>query len=195
MKKIIYFVLAGCLWSGPTWAQSSGRGGGSGAAGSAGNFTIGLGPIGNAYLTSRRPEMNPGIGAIIYFDYRWSPELSTTASVMMLDASGDGRDGGENHILFLGIPTFDIKYYWITNPSRWDPFASVGIGYYVLTHGSGGRGIASGMGAQIGAGFDYYITSRVSLGLDGQFRSLALLGSGATGTFPLSFDGRFGFHF
>ena len=162
---------------------------------SAGNYTIGLGPVGNMYLTSRRPEMDPGVGALVYFDYRWSPELSTTTTIMLLAQDGAGRDAGQNSIVFLGIPTFDVKYYFVTNPSRWDPFALAGVGYYVVTHGSRGGGIASGMGAQLGTGFDYFLTSRFSLGLTSYFRSVALLGSGSTGNFPFSLDGRLGFHF
>lgn len=188
MKKI-GIVLALVLTSSISFAQSSGK------TQSAGNFTIGLGPIGNFYLTDRRPEMSPGIGALVYFDYRWSPELSTTATVTMLTQDGKDRDNGQNNIIFMGIPTFDIKYYFITNPSRWDPFALVGVGYYVVTHGSQGRGLASGLGAQIGGGADYFLTSRLSLGLTAAFRSIGLLGNGSTGNFPLSLDGRLGFHF
>lgn len=162
---------------------------------SAGNYTVGIGPVGNFYLTSRSPEMNPGVGALVYFDYRWAPELSTTATVMMLAQDGTGREGGQNSIVFLGIPTFDIKYFFITNPSRWDPYALVGVGYYAVTHGSRNQGVASGMGAQLGGGFDYYLTSRLSLGLNAYFRSIGLLGNGSTGNFPISLDGRFGFHF
>lgn len=164
-------------------------------AGSAGNFTIGVGPIGNFYLTDRRPEMSPGVGALIYFDYRWSPELSTQTSIFVTDQGGDGRDAGEDHIIFMGIPAFDIKYFFVTNPSRWDPYALVGIGYYVLTNGQAGRGMASGLGAQLGAGADYYVSAKISLGVSAVFRSIAMLGNGATGTFPLSLAGHFGFHF
>lgn len=190
MKKV-FFVLAVffCLAS-PAFADSN-----SGRAASAGNFTIGLGPIGNFYFTNRRPEMSPGVGALVYFDYRWSPELSTTTSIMMVAQNGKDRDGGETNIIFLGLPTFDVKYYFITNPSRLDPYANVGVGYYALTAGSRGRGVASGLGAQIGGGVDYFITSRFSAGLQAAFRSIAMLGSGATGTFPLSLMGTFGFHF
>lgn len=164
-------------------------------AGNAGNFTIGLGPIGNYYLTNRRPEMNMGIGANIFFDYRWSPELSTTTSIQMLVQSGKDRDAGENNIILMGIPTFDINYYFITNPSRWDPYASVGVGFYVLTNGSRGRGLASGLGAQLGGGVNYYVSTKVSVGAQAQFRSIAMLGGGATGSFPLSLLGRVGYHF
>lgn len=190
MKKVIFICVV--LLPGLLHAQSSASGG---SGHSAGNYAVGIGPAGNLYVTDRRPELDPGIGALVYFDYRWSPDLSTTATVMMLTQDGDDRDAGQNNIIFMGIPTFDIKYYWINNPSRWDPFASIGVGYYVVTHGSAGRGIASGMGAQVGVGFDYYITSRLSFGISGAFRSIALLGSGSSGSFPLSFDGRFGFHF
>ena len=192
MKNFSYlFVLIFVLCSTPALAEKS-QGGNVNASG---NYTIGLGPVGNIYLTSRRPELSPGIGALVYFDYRWSPELSTTATIMMLVQNGKNADVGENNDVFMALPTFDVKYYFITNPSRWDPFAAVGIGYYALTAGGRGRGVASGLGAQAGVGFDYYITRKVSLGTAAYFRSIALLGGGSTGNFPLSLLGNFGFHF
>lgn len=193
MKKIAFLLfLFSFGMNGMVFGQASSS---QNQASSAGNFTIGLGPIGHFYLTDRRPEMSPGVGAIIYFDYRWSPELSTTTTVMMLVSDGKDQDSGQSNIIFMGIPTFDIKYYFLRNPSRWDPFASVGIGYYVLTNGSVGRGTASGLGAQLGVGTNYYISSKFSVGLAGQFRSVAMLGNGATGTFPISFSGLVGYHF
>lgn len=193
MKKFSVPILVFGLLSSvltPAFAAKSDGGGHS-----AGNYTIGLGPIGNIYLTDRRPEMSPGIGALIYFDYRWSPELSTTATVMMLVQNGKDADNGENNIVFMGLPTFDIKYYFVTEPSHWDPYAAVGIGYYALTSGSRGSGVASGLGAQAGVGFDYYLSRKISVGTAAYFRSAALLGGGSTGTFPLSFLGNLGFHF
>ena len=133
--------------------------------------------------------------AQIYFDYRWSPELSTTATVQMLNQNGSGADKGENNIVFIGIPTFDIKYYFIRTPSQLDPYASIGIGYFVVTNGQKDRGWAHGLGAQLGGGIDYYITSKFSVGVAAQFRSVALLRNGATGTFPVSLLGQAGFHF
>ncbi|MDP2599703.1 MAG: OmpW family outer membrane protein [Deltaproteobacteria bacterium] len=193
MKKFFAFLAVFGLQSsvfGPVFAAKS-----DGGAHSAGNYTIGIGPIGNVYVTDRRPEMSPGVGALVYFDYRWSPELSTTASVMMLVQDGTDADRGENNIVFMGLPTFDLKYYFITNPSRWDPYAAVGIGYYILTAGSRGRGVASGLGAQAGVGLDYYLSRKLSIGTAAYFRSAALLGGGSTGNFPLSFLGNVGFHF
>lgn len=193
MKK--FFLVAALLVSVGAWANGASEGSSKKYAGNAGNFTIGLGPVGNFYFTNRRPEMNAGVGAHIYFDYRWSPELSTTASIEMLVQNGKDRDAGENNIVFMGIPTFDINYYFLTNPSRWDPYASVGVGYYVLTNGSRTRGMSSGVGAQIGGGVHYYISTKLSAGVAAQFRSIAMLGGGATGTFPLSLLGKIGYHF
>ncbi|OGQ04120.1 MAG: hypothetical protein A3F82_07245 [Deltaproteobacteria bacterium RIFCSPLOWO2_12_FULL_44_12] len=191
MRKIALLgFVALLLLAGEVFAQEK-----SNPVNAAGNFTIGIGPIGNIYLTDRRPDLSPGIGALVYFDYRWSPELSTTATVMMLVQGGTGADRGENNVVFLGIPTFDVKYYFMKNPSHWDPYAAVGVGYYAVTAGSRNRGVASGLGAQIGGGLDYYLTSKISLGVATTFRSVALLGSGSTGSFPLSFLGNFGFHF
>ncbi|MDO8528247.1 MAG: OmpW family outer membrane protein [Deltaproteobacteria bacterium] len=190
-KKMWLAVLLVCMTALPAIAaQKKSTGGGA-----AGNYTIGMGPIGNFYLTDHHPEMSPGIGAIFYFDYRWAPELSTTTSVMMLMQNGTGSDKGENNIAFLGLPTFDVKYYFVTNPSRWDPYAAVGIGYYAVTAGARGRGFSSGLGAQVGIGFDYYITKRISLGVSDYFRSVAMLGGGSTGLFAQSISGNFGFHF
>ncbi len=191
MKKILFLLFVFSFFTTPLLAQKSKLG----TTHAQGNYTIGLGPIGNFYLIHRRPDLSPGIGALVFFDYRWAPELSTTATVMMLVQNGRGVDGGENNVIFMGLPTFDIKYYFVTEPSRWDPYAAVGIGYYVVTAGSRGRGVASGLGAQAGVGTDYYLTSKISLGLASTFRSAALLGGGSTGTFPLSFLGNFGFHF
>ena len=192
MKKLFLIVLILGLVAVNSAMAEGAKGGG---AHSAGNYTIGIGPIGNVYVTDRRPEMSPGVGAVVYFDYRWSPELSTTASVMMLVQDGTDADRGENNIVYMGIPTFDLKYYFITNPSRWDPYAAAGIGYYVLTSGSRGRGVASGLGAQAGVGFDYYLSRKLSIGTAAYFRSVALMGGGATSNFPLSFLGNVGFHF
>lgn len=184
MKKLF---IAFCLFALPVQAEK--------AINSAGNFSVGMGPIGNLYLTDRHPEMDPGIGATFYFDYRWSTDLSTTTSVMMLDQDGTDSDKGQNSIVFIGIPTFDVKYYWINNPSRWDPYVSIGLGYYVVTHARRGAGMASAMGAQTGVGFDYYLSERLSFGIDTSWRWIALLGNGATGSYPLSLRGNIGFHF
>jgi len=112
MKKLFLIVLILGLVAVNSAMAEGAKGGG---AHSAGNYTIGIGPIGNVYVTDRRPEMSPGVGAVVYFDYRWSPELSTTASVMMLVQDGTDADRGENNIVYMGIPTFDLKYYFITN--------------------------------------------------------------------------------
>ncbi|MDO8493991.1 MAG: OmpW family outer membrane protein [Deltaproteobacteria bacterium] len=183
-----FFVLTVLLIAPQAFAKS-------GNVNSAGNFTVGMGPSGAIFMTDRHPELDPGLGAHVYFDYRWSPDISTTTTVEMMVQDGTDTDQGQTSIVYIAIPSVDVKYYWVTNPSRWDPYVSAGIGYYVLTHGSRGRGVSSGIGAQIGIGFDYYLTTRFSFGVDSQLRSVALLGGGGTGNFPLAFRGNLGFHF
>ena len=98
------------------------------AASGGGNFTIGVGPIGNLFIFDSRPELDPGIGGFVYFDYRWSPQLSTTVTVLVANQDGTGPDNGDNDIILFGLPTFDIKYYFLTRASKWDPYAQMGVG-------------------------------------------------------------------
>lgn len=194
MRKIIVLVTCGIISTTAFAAKTESSGGYSKVA-NAGNYTIGFGPVGNFFVTRHRPELSPGIGAVIYFDYRWSPQISTTASIMMTNQSGKNRDVGENNVIFLGIPSFDVKYYFITEPSRLDPYVSGGIGFYVLTSGSRNGGLATGLGAQLGTGIDYYLSSKLSIGVATQFHSIGMFGGGTTGSFPISMMGNLGFHF
>src|SRR3989338_7528316 len=122
-----------------------------------GNFAIGGGPVGNLFVVDSRPEMTPGVGGHVYFDYRWSPQLSTTITILVTTEDGTGPDRADKGIEFLGMPSFDIKYYFINRPSRWDPYIHTGIGWYVVTEGSvNNRTISICLGANLGVGFDYY---------------------------------------
>jgi outer membrane protein W len=100
----------------------------------------------------------------------------------------------------MGIPTFDIKYYFL-GESRWDPYALMGFGLYYMTEGSVNNGTkAFGIGANLGIGCDYFITERFSVGLGATFRAIAFIESisGAhTGSsiFPFTAYGNFGYHF
>ena len=187
MKKIRWVVLASTLLcSLPTWAGS-------------GNFTVGAGAVGNLFMVDTRPEMDPGVGGFAYLDYRWSPQLSTTFSVIVTTENGTGPDKGDDSIQFLGIPTFDIKYYFISHTSRWDPYVHTGVGFYTITEGSKNNGtLAMGIGANLGTGVDYYLNDTWSLGLDATYRSIGLLdsfGGPGTAVFPLSLSGQVGYHF
>lgn len=187
MKKIILFAAMLGLFSVPTAQAGSG------------NFAVGFGPVGNLFIIDSHPELDPGIGGVVLFDYRWSPELSTTVSVMIGTQNGTGASKGDNDIFFFAFPTFDIKYYLLTKASKWDPYFNVGVGMYALTEGNvSNKSSGIGLGADVGGGFDYYLTDKLTLGGSIAYRSLGLVqGSNGPGTgiFPLSLTGTIAYHF
>lgn len=166
-----------------------------------GNYSVGLGPVGNVYVVDANPELDPGIGGYLYFDYRWSPQFSTQLGVNVTTQDGTGISNGDNSILFLGIPTFDLKFYVLSDPSRWDPYALMGVGVYAVTEGSNSNGTAAvGVGADIGLGTDFYITESLSVGAQFVFRSIGLIKStsgsnNGTALFPFSMMGNVAYHF
>ncbi len=174
----------------------------AGAEGNAaGNFTVGIGPAGNVYVVDSSPELDPGIGGYLFFDYRWSPQFSTQVSVLVTTQDGTGISDGDGGIEFLGIPTFDLKFYLFSEPSRWDPYGLIGLGVYAVTEGSQNNGTwAVGVGADIGLGTDFYLTEKWSLGLQFIFRSIGLIDStsgsnNGTALFPFSMLGNVAYHF
>lgn len=164
-------------------------------------FTIGLGPVGNVYLVDTIPVMDPGIGGHMFFNYRFHEQVAFEASFLMTAQDGTGASAGDSGILFLGMPTLDLKYYFLTGDPRFDPYLSTGLGVYWLTEGrtedaTGGIGL----GAQLGIGFDYYLNDQISLGFAGVFRSIGLITnlstpSQSTAIFPYSLLGNIAFHF
>ena len=168
---------------------------------SAENFTFGIGPIGNFFLVNGRPEMNPGGGGYLYFDYRWSPQISTQFSILVSTENGKGADAGDNGIEFLGIPTIDFKYYILSSESHWDPYFMAGIGLYAVSEGTQSNGtFGLGMGTNVGLGCAYYFTEKWSIGMGLSFRSIGLIDSGrgsnnAKAIFPLTLTANVGFHF
>ncbi len=171
------------------------------AESAAGNFTVGLGPVGNIYVVDSRPQLDPGVGGYVFFDYRWSPQFSTQFSVIVTTQDGTGISNGDNGIEFLGIPTFDLKFYLLSTPSRWDPYGLIGMGVYAVTEGTAKNGTtAVGIGANLGLGTDFYITERFSVGLSAIFRSIGLIDSvsgnnNGTALFPFSLMGNVAYHF
>lgn len=164
-------------------------------------YSIGIGPVGNIFAVDGDPELDPGIGGYLYFDYRWSPQLSTQIGVMVTTEDGKGSNRGDGGIEFLGIPTFDIKYYLISSVSRWDPYLMVGIGVYAVTEGSRNDGtVAVGFGANAGVGCDFYFNDRWSTGLAVSFRGIGLIDStsgpnNGKAIFPISLMSNVAYHF
>lgn len=164
-------------------------------------YTFGLGPAGTIFVVDSNPELGLGVGGYLFFDYRWSPQLSTQVSILVTTQDGKGITGTENGIEMLGIPTFDIKYYFVSNVSRWDPYAMVGVGFYAITEGTIPNGTpAFGVGANIGIGTDYYLNDKWSIGLTATFRSLGLIDSvhgsnNGIAEFPVILMGNAAYHF
>ncbi|MFH1873617.1 MAG: outer membrane beta-barrel protein [Pseudomonadota bacterium] len=193
MKKITLIVIATLfliISSNTTYAGST-----------AGNFSVGLGPVGNIFVVDSNPELDPGVGGYVYFDYRWSPQFSTQFGVMVTTEDGTGISAGDNGIEFLGIPTFDLKFYVLSSPSRWDPYGMIGIGFYAVSEGSADNGtVAFGIGANLGLGFDFYLTEKFSLGFATVLRSIGMIdsiggNSNGTSLFPVSLQANVAYHF
>jgi hypothetical protein len=174
---------------------------GAAAAEAAGNFTVGLGPVGNFFFINGNPELGPGVGGYLFFDYRWSPQFSTQFSILVTTEDGTGITSGNPGIVFLGMPTFDLKFYVLSEPSRWDPYGIIGVGGFATTNGDNGGGtLAVGIGADIGIGTDFYITEKISVGLSAIFRPIALIDAPSghdvgRAIFPVSFMGNVAYHF
>jgi len=169
-------------------------------AATVGNYAIKFGPMGNIYIIDRDTELDPGIGGFLAFDYRFHANLSAEIGGSFAWQDGTGISAGDNNIFLIGAPTFDLKYYFLTS-SRWDPYALLGFGLFILTEGSNNNGsTAFGIGSNLGLGVDYYITEHVSVGVSAIFRAIALIQSfsgdhSGSALFPFSMIGSIGYHF
>ncbi len=189
MKKVaaVIVVLVACWFSRSADARQG--------------FAVGVGPIGNIYLIDTIPVMDPGIGGHAFFNYRFQDQLAFEATFMMSTQGGANVSATDNGILFLGMPTFDLKYYFLKNDPAFDPYIAMGLGVYWLTEGSVSNSTGGmGLGAQLGVGFDYYVAEQISLGFQGVFRSIGLITnmgtpSASTAIFPYSLLGNVAFHF
>jgi len=165
-----------------------------------GNFAIKIGPVGNIYVVDSNTQLDPGIGGFLAFDYRFHQHWSAEVGVMVTLQDGTGISAGDNNTLLLGIPTFDLKYYFL-GESRWDPYVLMGVGFYALTEGSNNNGTTCvGIGANMGVGTDFYITERFSVGVTASFRAIALIESiggnrNGNSLYPFSMNGNFAYHF
>ncbi len=164
-------------------------------------FTVGLGPAGNIFLIDTVPILDPGFGGYVFFDYRFLEQIAFSTSFIITTQDGTNVSRGDNGILFLGMPTLDMKFFFRRGDPRFDPFVATGVGFYWVTEGSIGNSTGGvGLGAQVGVGFDYYFSQQISAGFEGVFRSVGLITnlgtpSASTALFPYSLLGNVAFHF
>ncbi|MBI2980945.1 MAG: hypothetical protein HYY44_01340 [Deltaproteobacteria bacterium] len=162
-------------------------------------FSIGLGPVGNIYLIDTIPVLDPGVGGFMSFEYRFHEQVAFETAFVM--TTQDASRPTDRDIIFLGMPVFDIKLYFLSGDPKFDPYAGTGIGLYWLTEGSlSNNSGGTGMGAQLDLGFDYYLTDFISLGFEGVFRSIAFVTDFGTpsvsqASLPYSLLGKASFHF
>lgn len=161
-------------------------------------FSIGAQGIGNFFLTDGNPDLKPGPGAGLYFDYRFNQRWSIETDIFFSWHDGTGASSGDNDQILLGVPTIELKFYLRGSESRIDPYLLAGVGVYVLTEGdidnnSGG----AGMGGSFGVGSDFYVLDRLSLGIVVKFRPIAIIqgNSQSTGLINLGAIGNLAWHF
>ena len=147
------------------------------------------------------PVMDPGVGGHVFFDYRFHEQIAFESSFILSSQDGAGVSSNDGNILFLAMPALDVKFYFLKDDPRFDPYISTGIGLYWLTEGRVSNSTGGvGLGAQLGLGFDYYLTDVISVGFAGVFRSIGLITSlgtpsASTAVFPYSLLGNVTFHF
>ncbi len=164
------------------------------------NMSVGVGAQGNFFLIEGTPEMSPGIGGQVYFDYRFAPQFSSQFSFGVTTQNGRDANAGDTDIIFFSMPSVNFKYYVLPNSGRIDPYIALGLGLYMVTEGSRGDGSKSfGFGANAGLGIDFYLTPALSANLASTFHSIGMIesfgGNNGKGLFPVTAAGGLAFHF
>lgn len=161
-------------------------------------FSIGAQGMGNFFLTNGRPDLKIGPGGGLFFDYRFNQRWSIETDLFVSFHDGGGASTGDNNMLLLGVPTVELKFYPRSQEGTVEPYLFAGLGIYVLTEGSISNNSGGvGVGGNLGAGADFYVTDRLSLGLAVKFRPIALIqgGNNSAALIDLGLVGNFAWHF
>lgn len=200
LKQLIIFTLALVFFSQTSFAddyESQPDDGG----GLIYSRTLGATVYGSFQLVNTPPDLDPGIGAGLFFDNRFNERFSIAIEAFGITQDGDGADSAEGSIEFFAIPTATIKLYPLNTTSKVDPYIGIGIGLYLLTEGNvNNDSFGIGLGAQIETGLDYLVTDTLTLSVGGVYRSVGLLNSlsgtaNATTYMPYTLFGRIGYKF
>ncbi len=140
--------------------------------------TVGLSLLGSLTPVSTLPEVGFGIGAGIFFDYRFNERFSLENEAFFTTQDGSGRSVNENSLRFFAIPATTVKLY-ILSQSKIEPYIGLGVGIYGLSEGdvttndSGGFGL----GAHLKAGVEYALADNFMAGLGLTYRSVGIISS------------------
>ncbi len=190
MKRIslfVFFALLSTTISAASFAQEFSR-------------TVGGNIYGSVQLVDTLPELDPGIGGGMFFDYRFNEHYSIMLEAFFTTQDGSGRSTGEGDIIALAVPATTFKIY-LLNSEKLDGYIGVGVGIYGLTEGSLANTTSGwGLGAQFETGLEYDVTSNLMAGVGGTFRSVGLINtfsgaSNATTYMPFTLFGRIGYRF
>ena len=161
-------------------------------------WSVGLQGMGNFFLTDSDPDLKVGPGGGIAVDYRFNQRWSIEADLFVSFHDGGGISAGDDGMLLLGVPTAELKFYFRSQEATVEPYVFAGLGIYVLTEGdvdddSGGIGV----GGNLGAGVDFYVTDHLSLGFAVKFRPIALIqgGNNSAALINLGLIGNIAWHF
>lgn len=164
------------------------------------NMSVGIGANGNFFLIEGTPELKPGFGGQVYFDYRFAPQFSSQFTFGVTIQNGRDGNVGDTGLILFSMPSVQFKYYLLPNSGRIDPYLGLGVGLHLITEGSRSDGTtAFGFGANAGVGVDFYLTPALSATVSGTFHSIGMIESfgsnNGKGLFPVTAAGGLAFHF
>jgi len=143
-------------------------------------FYLGAGVLGLKILDQRGgPEaLEDGVGLALFGGFRLNERVSLELGWMGSfhnPATIDTGVGRETDYLVLEGVTGDLRVH-LERAGNLDPFVQAGVGFYAL--GSDHLGLdALGSGFQVGAGFDYFLSDYVTLGLRVRYHGIAMSAS------------------
>lgn len=162
--------------------------------------TIGLSALGggNFHLIETFPHLDAGFGGGLGFEYRFNQHWGLQVSATAFSHDGKGSALGDNNLWLISVPQADLKFYFFKDERKFDPYASVGLGFSALTGGSiDNNSGGAGLSAQLGLGADYYFKDWISLGANAQFKTVALIrdSSQSSALIFMTLTGNLTFHF
>src|SRR3990167_6500551 len=124
MKKILSLAIFLSLIAFPfrAWSRST--------------LAVGAFGGGNFQLVNTYPDLNPGAGGGISFEYRFNQHWGIETAFSIFDQNGTSNSQGDNGIFLLNVPDVALKFYFFSEEHRVDPYISAGLGLSVLTEGS-----------------------------------------------------------
>jgi len=196
-QKLLFGMLFLCLlWPGFSQAQEG--------------FYLHIGPAGLFQLGGNNRDFRPGAGVQTTFGYNWE-SLGLRGRALVTSWDDDFPSGGVDEGVEMVLFGVDLKLFLLAFAGYSDlpfkPYLLAGTGAYFLTEGSNeiDNDNASGIGGNLGIGFDWLILEALSVGLENDYHFVGLIedntssfgstGDNGFGLFFTSLVGKLTFHF